>query len=826
MEEQQENVFDSAPEDARVTPGGAFVGGLLGGGIMGVSRPHPKPEIESEIIESAAEDTVVDETEEIEINTSITQRAPVTPVNIGELTREAAPDESDDNDDEEENDDAAAAPFADIPETEDEDIEDINKTADNDDDKDSEGGDDEIQTFAGEEPKVHDANVSAKADAMAAAIVGQAMKNAVKEVKSKEPAPAKSADTEEIKKLSEALKLEQKARAEAERALEKIQKTSATEIEKAQKGVQAEIDKAQKAAKIEADKAMKNAGVEIDKAKKKADEEVSRLKVEFAGDRAKQLKLHTETKAKADKEIARLTTKLERAEKTAEEKANAAAEKSRQVASLRMELSRERMKATQLGFSNGGGAAGGLQYTRGTKQEPQVLPSQPNGNNGNGNGNLNGGDQHFGGQQFGAQQNNNQQQYVNGNGNGNGQPFANQQYANGNGQPFGGQNFNNQNFNGQQFPNQQQFANQFGAQPFGGIQQFGGQVMNGGGNVDPTMMQIQQMLAELVYRMRSMPAIQSPGAAQPAPIQPPPLPSIPSIPGMPAAQSPLDTTAFSGMFKSQQDSLAAQMNALQQQNAQFAEITLQQQIAVEEISRKHRETMADLARKQQEVLEEIEYLKQEAEEEITKKQQECEEVLRVNKPTNETSAEQQAKQTNEQPSEQSEPHEPNEQIEPNEREFRSATAAATAYNPSVEEVADSLNDAIETRGGVAPAASPSVSTDFVSDEKEVTAERAIPAEPSATAKVSDGGSYMKGILAQSQPAAPAQPHNETDAETLNLEPSDETAPDDETFAADENFDTEPAEQDTEKDQLDELIANLSNELNDLKSQLGNGKKKK
>jgi len=369
------------------------------------------------------------------------------------------------------------------------------------------------------------------------------------------------------------LKDEQRKRADAEKAL----RLSQTDLEKTRKI---------------AFTAQKNAGIEISNAKKAAEAEVARLKVEFNRDRANTFKLQGDSR----KEVTVLMDKLNRTEKSLAEKTSTAAERSRQIASLRMELSREKVKNAKI-----------------TSGDYGSVPTS-----------------------------------------------------------------------------------QFSLQPVGGhslaSQQSGKQSV---GELGQAVFQIQQMLAELLMRIRGLPMPYAPPPAPypppaaayqppypppppypPAPYPPPqqfapPAPYAPPPPAPPPSYSPIDPYSLSGM-KSQQDAMAAQISSIQmQQQEQFAEIARQQQATEERIVRRQREALEELANKQRKVMGDIERLESSDDTTVQKEKPSVEEQK------GKLAAEEEYAQR----------------------------IAEDSHNPSVDELADSLNSAIESRGGVVPTVS-------------------------------------------------------------------------------------------------------------------------
>lgn len=417
-------------------------------------------------------------------------------------------------------------------------------------------------------------------------------------------ADAKPKTSEETKMLMAELKAEQKARADAEQALEKMRLAHERTLIAAQKTAQTEVAQAKNYA---------------DKAVKAAQAETAKVKVEAERDRAKAKKLYDTVIDKAKKDLANAVMRQKRAEKTAIERSSQAAERSRQVASLRMELSRERMKSAHVVDS----ADSGLVFHKQNQ---------------------------------------------------NGQQGAPQQGAQPNAQPT--------NTNGQFMP----FNSLVGVgQPLNNLVGIGQPL---GVGLDPTITQIQHMLAELVIRMRATPS-------QPPQYQQGLSPDVlalllrqqPSQPVMPVPMQPAYAT--SGLtpeaLKLQQDAMDAQLLEMQsKQQAKFEELMRQQQDATEKMTRKHQEVSAELEHKQRVLDEELARKKKAAEENLAKKQQQDEEDWK-----------------------------------------KQVASNAAAHNPTVDEVADSLNEEIESRGGVSRSVTLSIS-DFLKKRDGGDSTRSVP----------------------------------------------------------------------------------------------------
>ena len=145
-------------------------------------------------------------------------------------------------------------------------------------------------------------------------------------------------------------------------------------------------------------------------------------------------------------------------------------------------------------------------------------------------------------------------------------------------------------------------------------------------------------------------------------------------------------------------------------------------------------------------------------------------------------------------------------IDPAQEEEKEESAQETAetlepdHNPSIDEVADSLTTEIETRGGIVPPSTLHIPEEILKKHDEQKHDT----------------QHEKNIKHQdiAQPVEEDEEEEEVEDDPKEVE--------DEPAVPPKKEESKPIE----KDPLDELITNLNNELNDLKSQLGGKKKKK
>lgn len=486
----------------------------------------------------------------------------------------------------------------------------------------------------------------------------------------------------------------------------KAERKSRTDAERALEKLRLDQERAILTAQKAAQTEIAQTKAYSDKAIKAAHAETAKVKVEAERDRAKAKKLYDSIIDKAKKDLENAVERQKRAEKTAIEKSSQAAERSRQVASLRMELSRERIKSSGSQPETTSTVTGfGKQTAAGQQYKPQSQPQQ----------------QQHANQQHISQQDTNHQ-YVN-------QPNA-------------------------YFSGGQQLA-PYGSNLFGGGQ-------------DQHIMQINNLLTEIVFRLR---------APQPSPssgLSPEILALLLRQPQPAAAPSPVipDMTALSDALKTQQEAMQAQLSAIQ----------AQQQAKIDELVRKHQEAAAELARKQRE-----------AEDELAQKQLAIdEEIARKKKLAEEEHAQRQQQLAAE---------------EELARKSCEAEEEARKRNPTVDEVAASLDCEIKNRGGVIPTATISIS-DFLKRRDIGDSQR------------------FSSVKSVQNPAPKSenmpQPTPLPEAETVNI-----------WDAVKENLGGEPVQPEipvtgggVAEDPLDDLIANLSRELTELKDALGDQERKK
>jgi len=359
----------------------------------------------------------------------------------------------------------------------------------------------------------------------------------------------------------------------------------------------------------------------------------------------------------------------------------------------------------------------------------------------------------------------------------NGQEQNGAQQIGGHGQQIG------QQIGSQQIPPHQQnplFPNHgIGHQmpvPFGLAPQFGSPV--------DSINNIQSMLTELVIRMRTAPQTpfpQSPGVS----------PELLALllrqqGGQPTMIAPViatpDTTNAEAL-RVQQEAMNVQMA---QQQAKFDALIRKQQEAADEMARKQKEVTEDLERKQRYAEEDIARKQQIAEEEFARKQQLAEEEL-VKK--------QQADE------------------EAWKKQYNEKMAAAAA--PTVDEVADSLDNEMVNRGGrggMAHSATLSIS-DFLK-------KRDVGYTPNESQTTSQP--RYSSLSATPAPAAPVPATASVDEAVAPHVAAlfEQTAPTSSQSAVKATPVVESLE-----DPLDDLIANLSRELNELKDALGDKNKK-
>jgi len=120
----------------------------------------------------------------------------------------------------------------------------------------------------------------------------------------------------------------------AERAVAQAKKAAALEFVRVKRAHKLEIDKISAEAK-------RTHKVEIDKMKA----DMAKLKTEFERDRVRAQKLNETVAEKARKDIERAVERQKRAERAVIDKSSVVVERARQIASLRMELNRERVQA-------------------------------------------------------------------------------------------------------------------------------------------------------------------------------------------------------------------------------------------------------------------------------------------------------------------------------------------------------------------------------------------------------------------------------------------------------------------------------------------------